>query len=134
MLLQHQTSPVALLSYHFIKPVIIFCHLPPQKCNLLDSLCCPMYSYSLPVVKHNFFSDTETGDACLCSSEGGETVSHPNTIRQLCVCLLAISCGLGHSDIGSCLLQFLSLELREDLTLCLPDTETSHPHWPLSGP
>lgn len=64
-------------------------------------------------------------DACPCDSEGGETVTHANASRQLCVCLLAISCLLGHWDIGSCPLWFLSLELGEDLTLRLPDTETS---------
>lgn len=74
------------------------------------------------------------GDACPCDSEGGETVTHTNASRQLCVSLLAVSCVLGHSNIGSCPFRFLSLELGEDLTLCLPDTETSCTPGPLSGP
>lgn len=90
-----------------------------------SDLSCSEHLYHLHVVGYHFFSDTETGDACLWDSEGGETVSHANASRQLCVCLLAVSCVLGHSDIGSCLIQFQSLELREDLTPCLPDTETS---------
>lgn len=48
---------------------------------------------------------------------GGKTVTHANASRQLCVCLLAISCVLGRSDIGSCPLWFLSPEHGEDPTL-----------------
>lgn len=71
---------------------------------------------------------------CLCDSEGGESVTHANASRQLCVCLLAISCVLGLSVIGSCPLQFLSLELREGLTLRLSETGASCTLGPLSGP
>lgn len=71
---------------------------------------------------------------CLCDSEGGESVTHANASRQLCVCLLAISCVPGLSVIGSCPLHFLSLELREGLTLRLSDTGASCTRGPLSGP
>lgn len=124
-----QTSviPAALaltFSYHVFGP------MPPFFFEMLHAtdLIWSTYCYHLPLAKYRFSSDTKTGDACLCDSEGGETVSHANVCGQLCVCLLAISCVLGHPDIGSCLIQFQSLELREDLTLCLPDTETFHIH------
>ena len=67
------------------------------------------------------------GDACPCDSGGGESVTHANSIGQLYVCLLAISCEPGHSDIGSCPLWFLSLELGEDLTPCLWHRNLMHP-------
>lgn len=67
------------------------------------------------------------GDACPCDSEGGESVTHANSIGQLYVCLLAISCEPGHLDIGSCPLWFLSLELGEDLTPCLWHRNLMHP-------
>lgn len=94
---------------------------------------CPVCQYPPPIVQYHFCCDTETGDARLFDSEGGESVSHGNGSRQRCVSLLAISCVLVHSDFGSCLLQFLSLGPKEDLTLCLPDTETSRsPGLPLA--
>lgn len=80
---------------------------------------CLMCLYHLPVVQYHFLFDMEM-HVCVTL-----TVTHTNASRQLCVCLLAISCVPGYSDIGSCPLRFLSLELGEDLTLCLLDTETS---------
>lgn len=92
--------------------------------------CCLMCLHHLPVVQYHFLFDMEMH---VHATEGGKTVTHTNASRQLCVCLLAISRAPGHSDIGSCPLRFLSLELGEDLTLCLPDTETSSTPGPLSG-